>query len=97
MEVSNIGDYESILCHLLNIYDDFEVALQEHEISDEIREFVADYETFRELRDAVEAIPLRKKPFGSKSEHFSNKIIAFLYSKLINFPPNKEGKGHTDI
>ena len=85
MEVSNIEDYEPILCHLLNIYDEFEAALQEHEISDEIREFVADYETFQGLRDVVEAIPLRKRPFGSKSENFSNKIIAFLYSKLINF------------
>ena len=41
--------------------------------------------TFSSLRRDIEKIVVPKNPFSNRSQLFSDKVVAFLYSKLMNF------------
>ena len=90
MEILDIENYNEILYRILDLHHHFETALQDGVINDEIRDFMLEdlcdtYETFSELRQDIKKIVVPKKHFSHKSHNFSEKIIAFLYSNMINF------------
>ena len=98
MEISNIEDYKKILFILLNIHHHFEAALQDGACNDEIRDFMVDnlndmYDNFADLKTDIEKVIIAKKPFSYKSQLFSEKIIAFLYSNMVKFCRNTKVKG----
>ena len=82
----------------MDLYSQFETALQECIICDEIRNFLLEdlgnnYETFEQLGKGIEHIQVPKKPFSSKKTLFSEKIISFLYLSMINFCRTDKVKG----
>ena len=88
MSIDDIGDYKESLYRLLNIFTDFEVALQDGEPSEEVINVIREdlcsvYDTFNSLREDIEKIPLPKKPISDKQDFFHEKMIAFLYSNSI--------------
>ena len=100
MNISCIEDYKDILFRLLNIHHPFEKALQDDVINDEIRDFMVEdlsdtYETFSSLRRDIEKIVVPKNPFSNRFQLLSDKVVAFLYSKLMNFCETLKVKGIT--
>ena len=98
MEILDIENYNEILYRILDLHHHFETALQDGVINDEIRDFMLEdlcdtYETFSELRQDINKIVVPKKHFSHKSHNFSEKIIAFLYSNMINFCRTTKVKG----
>ena len=90
MSIDDINEYKENLHRLLNIFSDFEGALQNGEPNEEVINFTREdlcgaYDTFNSLREDIEKISLPKKPFLRKQEIFCEKMIAFLYSNLIAF------------
>ena len=51
------------------------------------------YSTFQDLREEIDHISIPKRRFASKKTLFSEKIIAFFYSSMINFCKNNRVKG----
>ena len=48
---------------------------------------------FQVLREETDHISIRKRRFASDKTLFSEKMIAFLYSSMINFCKNNKVKG----
>ena len=98
VSIDDISEYKESLYRLLNIFTDFEDALQDGEPSEEVINFIREdlcnvYDTFNNLRDDIEKISVPKKPFSRKQELFHNKMITFLYSNLISFCITDKVKG----
>lgn len=96
--ILEIDEYKEILYRIINIFHDFEVALQDGVLNDEVRYFMMedlsdDYETFQDIQADIEKVSIPKKPFSNKQQFFVDKMIAFLYSNLINFCRTKKVKG----
>ena len=51
------------------------------------------YSTFQDLREKINHISIPKKRFTSKKTLFSEKLIAFLYSSMVNFCKTDKVKG----
>ena len=79
--IEDIGEYKENLYRLLNIFTDFEDALQNGEPNEEVINFIREinfvredlssiYETFSGLREYIEEVSLPKKPFTRKQELF---------------------------
>ena len=65
---------------------------------DEVRDFLPEdldncYPTFQDLREEINHISIPKKKFTSKKTLFSEKLIAFLYSSMVNFCKTNKVKG----
>ena len=87
MSIENKENYEE---KPIEFYHLFESALQEGEMCDEVRDFLLQdldncYSTFQDLREEINQISIPKKRFASKKTPFSEKLIAFLYSSMVNF------------
>ena len=68
MSIDDICEYKDILYQLLNIFSDFEEALQDDEASEELMNFIREdfcglYDTLNKLREDVEKVLVPKKPF----------------------------------
>ena len=55
MNIFEIDEYKEILYRIINIFHDFELALQDGVLKDEVRNFMMedlsdDYETFQDIR-----------------------------------------------
>ena len=90
MIIENKENYEEILRRLIEFYPLFESALQDGKICYEVRDFLLEdlnncYSTFQDLREEINHISIPKKRFASKKVLFSEKLIAFLYSSMVNF------------
>ena len=89
-KIVDIKSHKEIIYCLFDLHSYFEVAIQDGNITDEIRDFMLEdlsgcYETFQELRKDIENIVIPEHPWSRKSSNFSEKIIAFLYSNMISF------------
>ena len=98
MGIDDIDGYKESLYRLLNIFTDFEDAVQDGEPSEEVMNFIREdlcdiYDNFNSLREDVEKVSLPEKPFSRKQELFRNKMVAFLYSNLIPFCVTEKVKG----
>ena len=98
MNIENQKNYDEILWKLIEFYSLFENALQEGELCDEVRDFMLEdlnncYSTFQDLREETDHISICKRRFASDKILFSEKMIAFLYSSMINFCKNNKVKG----
>ena len=98
MNIENEENYEEILLRLIEFYPLFENALQEGELCDEVRYFLLEdlnncYPTLQDLREDINHISIPKKRFASKKTLFSEKLIAFLYSNMVNFCKTDKVKG----
>ena len=98
MDIGEKESYREILYRLVDLYSQFEIALQDRIICDEIRNFLLEdlgnnYETFEELGKDIEHIQVPKRPFSSKKTLFSEKVITFLYLSMINFCRTDKVKG----
>lgn len=98
MDILDIENYKEIFYCLFDVYHHFEVALQDGFINEEIKKFMTEdlsytYETFQELRQEIEKIVVPKRIFSHKNNNFSDKIITFPYSHLINFCRTRKVKG----
>ena len=98
MNIENEENYEEILRRLIEFYPLFENALQEGELCDEVRYFLLEdlnncYPTLQDLREDINHISIPKKRFASKKTLFSEKLIAFLYSNMVNFCKTDKVKG----
>ena len=98
MEIDNLDDYKDHIYRLLNIFEDFEDALQSGTTNEQVLDFIREdlcevYETFNFLREDIGKISLPKKPYAKKQETFKEKIVAFLYSNLIPFCMTDKIKG----
>ena len=90
MNIENKENYEEILRRPIEFYPLFESALQDGKICYEVRDFLLEdlnncYSTFQDLREEINHISIPKKRFASKKALFSEKLIAFLYSSMVNF------------
>ena len=90
MNIENQENYEEILRRPIEFYPLFESALQDGKICYEVRDFWLEdlnncYSTFQDLREEINHISIPKKRFASKKALFSEKLIAFLYSGMVNF------------
>ena len=95
MSIENKENYEE---KLIEFYHLFESALQEGEMCDEVRDFLLQdldncYSIFQDLREEINHISIPKKRFASKKTPFSEKLIAFLYSSMVNFCKTDKVKG----
>ena len=98
MDILDIENYKEIFYCLFDVYHHSEVALQDGFINEEIKKFMTEdlsytYETFQELRQEIEKIVVPKRIFSHKNNNFSDKIITFPYSHLINFCRTRKVKG----
>ena len=98
MNIENKENYKENLRKLIEFYPLFESALQEGEMCNEVRDFLLEdldsfYSTFQDLREDINHISVPKKRSASKKTLFSEKLIAFLYSSMVNFCKTDEVKG----
>ena len=90
MNIESKENYKEILRRLIEFYPLFESALQDGEICDKVRDFLLEdldncYSTFQDLREEINHVSIPKKRFASKKTRFSEKLIAFLCSRMVNF------------
>ena len=98
MSIDDVDEYKENLYRFLNIFIDFEDALQHGNATEEVMDFIREdlcgaYDTFSSLRQDIEKISLPKRPFSRKQELFHEKMVAFLYSNLIPFCITDKVKG----
>ena len=98
MNIENEQNYEGILQRLIQVYPIFEKALQEGELCDEMRNFMledldSNYSSLQDLREEIDHISIPKKRFASKKTLFSERLLAFLYSSMVNFCKTNKVKG----
>ena len=83
MEIETEEKYVDILYRLIEYYPLIEKAIEEGDMCDEVRGFLAEdlndcYPTIKELREDIYHISVPKNKFSSKKTLFSEKLIAFL-------------------
>ena len=98
MNIENEENYEDIICRLIEYYPLFGNAIQEGDMCDKVMSFPLEdlkncYSTLEELREETDHISFLKKRFNSKKILFSEKLIAFLYSSMLNFCKTSKVKG----
>ena len=98
MNIENEENYEEILRRLIQFYPLFENALQEGELSNKLRNFMLEdldnnYSSLQDLREEIDHISTPKKRFTSKKTLFSEKLLAFFYSSMVNFCKTNKVKG----
>ena len=98
MNIENQKKYEETLRKLIGFYPLFENALQGGKLCDKVTDFMLEdlnncYSTCQDLREEIDHISIPKRRFASKKTLFSEKMIAFLYSSMINFCKNNKVKG----
>ena len=98
MDILDIENYKEMFYCLFDVYHHFEVALQDGFINEEIKKIMTEdlsytYKTFQELRQDIEKIVVPKRIFSHENNNFSDKIITFPYSHLINFCRIRKVKG----
>ena len=99
MGIDDIDEYKEGLYRLLNIFTDFEDALQYGQPSEEVIDFIREldlcdtYDNFNSMREDIEKVSLPRKSFPKKQELFRNKMVALLYSNLIPFCMTDKVKG----
>ena len=89
--------YSDTIYRLLEYYPLFEKALDDGDICNEIRNFLAEdlddcYSTLKELKDNILHVLVPKRAFSSR-KIFSEKLLAFLYSSMIKFSGTDKVKG----
>ena len=90
MEIETKEKYMDILYKLIEYYPLFEKAIEEGNICDEVRSFLAEdlndcYPAIKELRGDIYYISVPKNQFSSKKTLFSEKLIGFLYLTMVGF------------
>ena len=85
IKIYNISDFYDIFDRLINLYNNFELALDGGLETLEFTDFFENdrgnfYSTVEELKGAIDAIVLKKKTFAKVD--FADKIISFVYSHL---------------
>ena len=80
----------------INIYNDFELALDGGLETSEFTDFFGNelenfYSTVEELKEATDAIIVKKKTFAKVD--FADEIISFIYSHLIKFERTNKMNG----
>ena len=98
MKIENEKNYEEILRSLIEFCPLFQNALQGGELCDEVRYFLLEdldncYPTFQDLGEEINHVSIPKKKFASEKTLFSEKLIAFLYSSMVNFCKTNKVKG----
>ena len=98
MNIENKENYEEFLRRLMKFYPLFESALRDGKISNKVRDFLLEdldncYSTFQDLREEINHVSIPKKRFASKKTRFSEKLIAFLCSRMVNFCKTDKVKG----
>ena len=97
MEIDNLEDYQTIIYNMLNLSEEFEGALENDKVTDNIVDFLRletlgdSYGSLAILKEDIQNTTVPKRPFAKKHEIF--KMIAFLYSNLISFEPTEKAKG----
>lgn len=82
MEIDNLDDYKDHIYRLLNIFEDFEDALQSGTTNDQVLDFIREdlcevYETLNCLREDIEKVSFPKKSYAKNQEMSRDKIVAF--------------------
>ena len=85
IRIYNISDFYDIFDRLINLYNDFELALDCGLETSEFTDFFENelenfYSTVEGLKEAIDAIVVKKKTFAKVD--FADKIISFVYSHL---------------
>lgn len=97
MEIENFDNYSDIICRMINLFEDFESALEIHDPNENVLEFMREdlqmYETFQSIRENIEKINIPKRPYSKKNLFFRDKMLLFLYSNLIRFHKTDKIKG----
>ena len=97
MEIENFDNYSDIICRMINLFEDFESALEIHDPNENVLEFMREdlqmYETFQSIRENIEKINIPKRPYSKKTLFFRDKMLLFLYSNLIRFHKTDKIKG----
>ena len=98
MEIETEEKYSDTIYRLLEYYPLFEKALDDGDICDEVRNFLAEdlddcYSTLKELKDDIMYASVTKKAFSSRKISFSEKLLPFLYSSMIKFSRTDKVKG----
>ena len=98
MSIDNEENYKEILYRLIDFCPSFENALRESDLSDEVRDFMLEdlnntYETLQDLRNEINHITVPDKRFDPRKKLFSEKLVAFLYSSMIDFCKTSKVKG----
>ena len=98
MEIDSLDDYKDHIYRLLNIFEDFEDALEGGTTNEQVLDFIREdlcevYERFNCLREDIEKVSIPKKPYAKKQEIFRDKMVVFLYSNLIPFCMTDKVKG----
>ena len=88
MKIYNINDFYDIFDRLINLYNDFELALDGGPETSEFTDFFENelensHSTVEELKEVIDAIVVKKKTFAKVD--FADKIISFIYSHLTKF------------
>ena len=98
MEIETEEKYSDTIYRLLEYYPLFEKALDDGDICDEVRNFLAEdlddcYSTLKELKDDILHVSVPKKAFSSRKISFPETLLAFLYSSMIKFSRTNKVKG----
>ena len=75
MNIDDIDEYKESLYRLLNIFTDFESALQDGQPNEEVMNFIREdlsnvYDTFNSLREDIEKISVPKNLFQENKSYF---------------------------
>ena len=96
MRIYNISDFYDIFDRLINLNNDFELALNGGLETSEFTDFFENelesfYSTVEELKEAIDAIVVKRKTFAKVD--FADKIISLIYSHLIKFERTNKTNG----
>ena len=85
--------YTEIIYRLLEYHPLFEKAIEDGNICDKVRSFLVGdlndcYSTLKELREDIYHVSVPKRKFSSKKTS-SKKLLAFLYSTMVDFCKTK--------
>ena len=89
MGIGNIDNYHQVITRFLNLYPDFEKALEGDDFSEDVAYFVREYlediyPTLNNIKEAIDDIP-PKKQNNKKNSNSYQEILKFSYSHLIEF------------
>ena len=81
IKIYNISDFYDIFDRLINLYNDFELALDGGPETSEFTDFFENelensHSTVEELKEVIDAIVVKKKTFAKVD--FADKIISFI-------------------
>ena len=85
MGIGNIDDYHQVITRFLNLYPDFEKALEGDDFSEDVAYFVREYlediyPTLDDIKEAIDDIPPKKQNNKKNPQLLSENIKIFIFT-----------------